>query len=232
MNVIMTVVERTVVVVVVTMEDGTWIEMMMGDDRGGVLAVNETRTMSGIAVEAANVAISTVSMTIERGMLGTADQEERDPSEMVILLRVLLVLRLGLPMAAQVLGMMTTLAPAKIPPHLATPTMVSRGPGLLHRHYHMTTDPRCQKLPKIVTLGASKRICIGGMVDLMEEETISNGMSHRGLVFPNTHSVFQSTATACQEYFQYLATIPSSSRSGIVCIFHRSSRFSLLIKSS
>ena len=230
MNITLTVVEKGVAVVVVTMEGGTWIEMTMGDDRSGVLAVIETRTMSGIVVEAANVAIATVSMTIERGMLGT---EERDPSEMVIILLVLLVLRLGLPMAAQVPGTMTTLAPAKILPHLATPTMASRGLGLLHRHYRMTTDPRCQsQLPKIVTLGVSKRICIGGMVDLMEGVTISNSKSHLDW-FSQTFTVFfQSTATTYQEYFQYMAAIPSCSCSGIVSIFHRSSSVLLLIKSS
>jgi len=161
------------VVVVASTEDRTCVETMTGDDTE-VPAVIETWAMSGIVVEVVTVAMATVTMAVERGMLKTATKEECGLSEMVALPFALQVP----PMGARVPATMTTLAPVKILPHLPTPTLVSRGPSLLPRRYPMMADLRRQThCPKIVTLGDSRRTCIGGMVGLMEGVTILNGKS-------------------------------------------------------
>jgi hypothetical protein len=173
MSIIPTVVEGYAVVVVASMEDRTWVEMMTGDETE-VSAVTGTWTTSGIVVEVATAAMATVTMAVERGILGTATKEERGLSEMVAPPFVLQVL----PMGARVPATMITLAPVKLLPHLPTPTLVSRDPSLLPRRYLMTADLRCQRhRPKMVILGDSRRICIGGMVGLMEGVTISSGKS-------------------------------------------------------
>jgi len=78
---------------------------------------------------------------------------------------------IGLPLDVKAPSTMTT--PGEVLPHLLT--AILKTPGLGHP---LEANAGQRQQPKMVTLGANRKTCIEGMVDMMEVETTLSGTRH------------------------------------------------------